>query len=131
MEGGNILHMQKLCRVQSSAPEVKNGHEERACGTICVRIVLSASPGFYLLSCFYLLFLFLLLLLSSFSCRLRGPQFRVLMPGNIILHIFILQKSLVPSFAPTVQSSPVKTSPWRSSDDPCYQIGIGHCTIEA
>ena len=71
-----------------------SGGEERACGTIHVRIILSASPGFYLLSCFYLLFLFLLLLLSSFSCRLRGPQFRVQTPflsrGNNILHIFIL-----------------------------------------
>ena len=68
--------------------------EERAYGTIRVRIVISASPGFYLLSCFYLLFLFLLLLLSSFSCRLRGPRFRVQTPflsrGNNILHIFIL-----------------------------------------
>ena len=56
--------------------------------------VLSASPVFYLLSCFYLLFLFLLLLLSSFSYCLRGPRFRVQMPflshGNNILHIFIL-----------------------------------------
>ena len=68
--------------------------EERACGTIRVRIVLCVSPRFYLLSYFYLLFLFLLLLLNSFSCRLRGPRFRVQTPflsrGNNILHIFIL-----------------------------------------
>ena len=83
VEGGNILHVRKLHRPQSFAPEVKNERVERF---VC--------ESFYLLSCFYLLFLFLLLLLSSFSCRLRGPQFRVQMPfllrGNNILHIFIL-----------------------------------------
>ena len=76
-----------LCQIFCS------GGEERACGTIRVRIVLSASPVFYLLSCFYLLFLFLLPLLSFFSCCLRGPQFRIQTPflsrGNNILHIFI------------------------------------------
>ena len=61
--------------------------EKRACGTIRVQIVLSASPVFYLLSCFYLLYLFLLLLLRSFSCRLRGHSY---LTGNNILHIFIL-----------------------------------------
>ena len=90
VEGGNILRMRKLHRAQSSTLEVKNKR-----GTIRVRIVLSASPGFYLLSCFYLLFLFSLLLLSSVSCRLRGPRFRVLMPGDIILHIFILHAEVI------------------------------------
>ena len=86
VEGGNILHVRKLRRAQSSAPEVKNKFVER--------FVLSASPGFYLLSCFYLFFLFLVLLLSSFSCRLHGPRFCIRTPfllrGNYILHIFIL-----------------------------------------
>ena len=72
-------------------PILYSGGEERECGTIRMRIILSTSPGFYLLSCFYLL---LLLLLSSFSCHLRGPRFRVQTPflsrGNNILHIFIL-----------------------------------------
>ena len=68
----------------SLCPIFCSGGEEQVCGMIRVRIVLFASPGFYLL------FLFLLLFLSSFSCCLHGPRFRVLTPGNIILHIFIL-----------------------------------------
>ena len=76
-----------------------SGGEEQVCGTICRRIALSTSPGFYLFSCFYLLFLFLLLLLSSFSCHLCGLRFRVQMPfllrGNNILHIFILHAEVI------------------------------------
>ena len=96
VEGKNILHKRKLRCAQSSAPEVKNECMERfACDSFYLHLlVLSASPSFYLLSCFYLLFLFLLLLLSFFSCHLRGPRFRVQTPflsrGNNILHIFIL-----------------------------------------
>ena len=63
--------------------EVKNERVERF-----------ACESFYVLSCFYLLFLFLMLILSSFSYHLRGPRFRVQTPflshGNNILHIFIL-----------------------------------------
>ena len=76
-----------------------SGGEERACGTICVQIVLSASPIFYLLSCFYLLFLFLLLLLSSFpivfvvlGLGFRCPSYRVVI--TFFIYSFSMQKSL-------------------------------------
>ena len=96
VEGRNILCMRKLCRAQSSALEVKNERVERfACTSFYLLLLVFIYSLLFissscLLSSFYLLFLFLLLLLSSFSYRLHGPRFRVLMPGNIILHIFIL-----------------------------------------
>ena len=88
-----------LCTKASPCQIFCSGGEEQACGTIRVRIVLSTSVVFYLLSCFYLFFLFLLLLLSSFSCRLRGPRFRVQMPflsrgKTFFIYSFSMQKSL-------------------------------------
>ena len=65
VESENILHMQKLLRAKSSAPEVKN---ERVETFVCESFYLLLLY-FYLLSCLYLL------LLSFISCRLRliGP----------------------------------------------------------
>ena len=70
-----------------------NGGKEGALGGLPVRIFLFvALVFFYLLSCFYLL------LLSFFSCRLRliGPStVQNYLPGNNILHIFILHAQVI------------------------------------
>ena len=81
VESGNILCVRKLLRAKSSAPEVKNE-----------RVKAFACELFYLLSCLYLL------LLSFFSCHLRiiGPfNYGELLPGNNILHIFILHAQVI------------------------------------
>ena len=88
VERGNILCMRNLLRANSSAAEVKNERVEAfACESFYLLLLF-----FYLLSCLYLL------LLSFFSCRLRliGPFNCVeLLPGNNILHIFILHTQVI------------------------------------
>ena len=88
VESGNILHLQKLLRANSSTAEVKN---ERVEAFVCELFYLLLL-FFYLLSCFYLL------LLSFFSCRLRliGPSTaQSYLPSNNILHIFILHAQVI------------------------------------
>ena len=68
------------------------GGEERACGGLRVRIVLSAAPVF--LSAL----LFVSATLEFFSCRLHliGPfNCAELLPDNNILHIFILHTQII------------------------------------
>ena len=81
VESGNILHMRKLLRARSSAPEMKKERVEAfACESFYLLLLF-----FNLLSCLYVL------LLSFFSCRLHliGPfNYAELLPGNNILHIY-------------------------------------------
>ena len=59
----------------------------------------SRANRFICFCCFLFALLFLLLLLSSFSCRLSGPRFRIQMSflsrGKNILHIFILHIEVI------------------------------------
>ena len=88
MESGNILCLRKLLHANSSTAEVKNKRVEAfACESFYLLLLF-----LYLLSCFYLLFL------SFFSCCLRliGPSTaQSYLPGNNILHIFILHTQII------------------------------------
>ena len=88
VERRNILCLQKLLHANSSVAEVKNE-----------RVEAFACELFYLLLLFfYLLYCFYLLLLSFFSCCLHliGPSTaQSYLPGNNILHIFILHAQVI------------------------------------
>ena len=88
MESKNILFLRRPLLANSFAAKVKNECLEAfVCESFCL-----------LLLFFYLLFFFYLLLLSFFSCHLRliGPStVQSYLPGNKILHIFILHAQVI------------------------------------